>query len=81
MQAWMVQGTLNDVPVAFRIDSGADVTVIPQSVSKHYNKATTNRNRLREPGNNVLHVRGKFTARLQYCQKVITAGGLRDAWR
>ena len=69
-KAWMVQATLDGVPVVFKIDTGADVTVIPES---KFGNITTKLQptgaRLRGPRDNVLRVRGKFTARLQYRQR------------
>ena len=69
-KAWMVQVTLDGVPVVFKIDSGADVTVIPESMFGNITtKLQPTGARLRGPGDNVLRVRGKFTARLQYRQR------------
>ena len=69
-KAGMVQVTLNDVPVVFKIDTGADVAVIAESMFRNITtKLQPTGARLRGPGDNVLDVRGKFTARLQYRQR------------
>ena len=68
-KAWMVQVTLDGVPVVF-IDTGADVTVITESMFGNITtKLQPTGARLRGPGDNMLRVRGKFTARLQYRQR------------
>ena len=69
-KAWMVLVTLDGVPVLFKIDAEADVTVIPESMFDNITtKLQPTGARLREPEDNVLRVRGKFTARLQYRQR------------
>ena len=69
-KAWMVQVTLDGVPVVFKIDTEADVTVTPESMFGNITtKLQPTGARLRGPVDNVLRVRGKFTARLQYRQR------------
>jgi len=62
-QPWIVALDLNSGQTEYKIDIGADVTVIPEHV---YNRPLSSSNRmLRGPSRHSLHVLGKFLATLQ----------------
>ena len=65
---WEVTLQLNDKPVSFKIDTGAEVSVIPETVFKQLQGVTLNHagRRLVGPGQNQLEVLGQFTAKLKY---------------
>ena len=67
--AWMTNAKVNGRELRFKIDTGADVTVIPEKVYKTtFSKAKlqpVTRHSLRGPGGHALDVRGKFVAKLQ----------------
>ena len=64
---WEVTLQLNGTPVLFKIDTGADVSVIPEPVFKQLKGVTLNppKRRLIGPGQNQLTVVGQFTAKLE----------------
>ena len=62
---WLVELYLNEVPITFKIDTGAEVTAIPEAIAAPF-KAT-----MREPSRtllglsvNSLNVCGQFTGTL-----------------
>ena len=65
---WEVTLQLNDKPVSFKINTGAKVSVIPETVFKQLQGVTLNHagRRLVGPGQNQLEVLGQFTAKLKY---------------
>ena len=82
---WMVSIVLNREPVNFKIDTGADMTVVPESVFKKLQGAVLHptSKALLGPGNQALSVRGKFTAELQLDtikvqEEVFVVAGLRN---
>ena len=64
---WKVSLKLNSVPVELKIDTGAEVSVIPESVFKKLEGIALipMSKTLYGPGSHVLFVSGKFTATLQ----------------
>ena len=81
----MVSIVLNREPVNFKIDTGADVTIVPESVFKKLQGAVLHptSKALLGPGNQALSVRGKFTAELQLDtikvqEEVFVVAGLRN---
>ena len=71
---WEVTITLNEVPVQFKIDTGADVSAIPESVFKQLQDVslTHSDRRLTGPSQHQLQVAGQFTATLKYGTKKTT---------
>ena len=74
LNPWSVTLTVNRVPVEFKIDTGADVTVIPVDILWNIPDAC-----LREPtktlsgaNNKVLQVKGQFIAMLKYQDREAT---------
>ena len=69
---WEVTLHLNGRPVLFKIDMGADVSVIPEVVFKQLQGVTLNPadRRLIGPGQNRLEVSGQFTAKLMHQNSV-----------
>ena len=69
---WEVTLYLNTKPVLFKIDTGADVSVIPETVFKQLQGVTLNPadRRLIGPGQNQLEVLGQFTAKLKHQNSV-----------
>ena len=67
LNLWKVSLKLNSVPVELKIDSGAEVSVIPESVFKKLEGIALipTSKTLYGPGGHVLFVSGKFTAMLQ----------------
>ncbi|XP_062523487.1 uncharacterized protein K02A2.6-like [Corticium candelabrum] len=67
--AWMTNAKVNGRELRFKIDTGADVTVIPEKVYKttfsNAKLQPVTRHSLRGPGGHALDVRGKFVAKLQ----------------
>ena len=69
---WEVTIHLNGEPVLFKIDTGADVSVIPETVFKQLPGVSLNppNRRLVGPGQNQLKVSGQFTGKLTYQDSV-----------
>ena len=65
---WSVTLQLNSVPVKFHIDTGAEVTVISESIYKKVGSPSLCEpdQTLRGPSNQTLPVKGKFSAQFQY---------------
>ena len=65
---WNVTLQLNSVPVKFHIDTGAEVTVINESIHKKVGSPSLYKSdqSLRGPSNHPLTVKGKFSAQFQY---------------
>ena len=63
---WLVELYLNEVPVTFKIDTGAEVTAIPEAIAAPF-KATMREpsHTLLGPGMNSLNVSGQFTGTLK----------------
>ena len=70
---WEVTLFLNNKSVLFKIDTGVDVSVIPESVFKQLQGVTLNPpdHRLIGPSQNQLEVSGHFTAKLTYQNSVV----------
>ena len=68
---WEVTLILNGVPVLFKIDTGADVSAISESVFKQLKDVTLvhSDRHLSGPSQYQLQVSGKFTATLKYGTK------------
>ena len=67
--SWLVTLQLNRQPVSFKMDTGADVTVIPMSVLHRQRETKTlypAQKRLHGPNNQELPVRGCLKATLAY---------------
>ena len=71
-KAWTVSLYLNNTKLEFKIDTGAEVTVIPESVTTPYQSLlqTTSR-RLQGPGKIQLEVCGQFTGTLKKDTQVV----------
>jgi len=71
-KAWTVSLYLNNTKLEFKIDTGAEVTVIPESVATPYQSLlqTTSR-RLQGPGKTQLEVCGQFTGTLKKDTQVV----------
>ena len=68
---WEVTIQLNGEPVLFKINTGADVSVIPETVFKQLPGVSLNPNRhLVGLGQNQLKVSGQFTGKLTYQNSV-----------
>ena len=65
---WWVPLQVNSVPMKFKIDTGADVSVMPEEMFTQLKEVslTPSTRTLHGPGSHTLAVRGKFTASLQY---------------
>ena len=65
---WIVTLQMNSIPVQFHIDTGAEVTVINDTVHKKVGSPSLSQSdqTLRGPSNQSLPVKGKFLAQLQY---------------
>ena len=65
---WWVPLEVNSVPMKFKIDTGADVSVMPEEMFSQLKEVslTPSTRTLHGPGSHTLAVRGKFTASLQY---------------
>ena len=63
---WLIELYLNEVPVTFKIDIGAEVTAIPKAIETPF-KATMRQpsHTLLVPGMNSLNVCGQFTGSLK----------------
>ena len=62
-QSWMVDAQLGTVPVRFKIDTGADVTVISESTFQKCETTLSPPDKiLRGPGSTQLDVMGRFTS-------------------
>ena len=73
VQPWMISVSLNDVPMKFKMDTGADVSVIPLSSFRSLGNAVRLKapNRvLCGPGRIVLPVIGYFSGYLKYKDRV-----------
>ena len=70
-EPWKATVVLNITPIEFKLDTGADVTAISPAEYDKINKVelVTNDQILRGPGQEILKVKGKFTAELQWQQK------------
>eukprot|EP00731_Ephydatia_muelleri_P011914 Em0006g808a len=67
--SWLVTLQLNEQPVIFKLDTGADVTVIPMGVLRRQREKTKlypAQKRLHDPNNQELPVRGCLKATLAY---------------
>ena len=67
--SWLVTLQLNGQPVTFKLDTGADVTIIPMGVLRRQRETKTlypARKRLHGPNNQELPVRGCLRATLAY---------------
>ena len=63
---WLVELHLNEVPITFKIDTGAKVTAIPEAMATPFKALIRKFNRtLLGPGMNSLNVCGQFTATLK----------------
>ena len=78
----MTNVKVNGIELRFKIDTGADVTVVPESVYKttisNANLQTATKHSLRGPGGHALAVHGKFVANLQV--KVLTTHSKKYLW-
>eukprot|EP00731_Ephydatia_muelleri_P013230 Em0007g540a len=76
---WFVTLQLQGISVRFKIDTGADVTVIPESVFKRIRNANLMHSDriLCGPAKNALHVIGQFNATLKHRGGVTTDGKIR----
>ena len=65
---WWVPLEVNSVPMKFKIDTGADISVMPEEMFSQLKEVslTPSTRTLHGPGSHTLAVRGKFTASLQY---------------
>ena len=70
---WSIMVSINDKPVDFEIDTGAEVTVISSKAHHEIGGPTlcAASKTLRGPSNSELPVKGQFTAMLKYKNKVI----------
>lgn len=83
---WMVSIVMNKEPVEFKIDTGADVTVVPEAVFTKL-KGTALRptsKTLLGPGNHAVSVIGKFTAELEWStskvqEEVFVVAGMKNS--
>ena len=65
-KAWTVNLYLNDTQLEFKIDTGAEVTVIPESVATLFQSLLrTSLRGLQGPGKTSLQVCGQFTGTLR----------------
>ena len=71
---WSVTLSLNGQPVVFKIDTGADVTVIPTNILNTIPNVTlkTPTRTLSGANRKTLQVKGQFTATLEYNDKRVT---------
>ena len=71
-QEWTVELSLNGVPMTFKIDTGAEVTVIPESAATPFLKLLKSPvGKLHGPAESALSVSGQFTGTLQLNSKII----------
>ena len=65
---WEVNLILNGMPVLLKIDTGADVSAIPETVLKQLQQVSLihSDRRLTSPSQHQLQVFGQFTANLKY---------------
>ena len=70
---WTVDLTVNNIPIKFKIDTGADVTAIPpKEFSKLKGTILTQASKvLHGPAKHPLKVSGQFTGKLSYKQVTI----------
>ncbi|KAL3864358.1 hypothetical protein ACJMK2_006048, partial [Sinanodonta woodiana] len=66
-QPWITQVRLNNTTLLFKIDTGADVTVIPEKDLRKIGeqKLSKSDRKLYRPGNSELKVLGKFACELE----------------
>jgi predicted aspartyl protease len=70
-EAWHATVQVGDMKVNFRLDTGADVTVVPQTCVPKNTKLQKSTVNLYGPGQSALTVKGKFTTVMKY--KEVTA--------
>ena len=70
---WYITVSINDKPVDFEIDTGAEVTVISSEAHHEIGGPTlcAASKTLRGPSNSELPVKGQFTAMLKYKNRVV----------
>ena len=70
---WSITVSINDKPVDFKIDTGAEVTVISSKAHHEIGGPThcAASKTLRGPSNSELPVKGQFTAMLKYKNRVV----------
>ena len=69
---WTIQLLLNGIPMTFKIDTGAEVTVIPESAATPFKGLLRSpQGVLHGPAKGLLSVCGQFTATLQRDTKVV----------
>ena len=81
--SWLVTLQLNGQPVTFKMDTGADVTVIPMGVLRHQRETKTlypAQKRLHGPNNQELPVRGCLKATLAYRNATVVVRSARAAY-
>ena len=83
--AWTVDLTVNDIPIQFKIDTGADVTAIPPKEFSKLKETTLTQPRkvLHGPAKYPLKVNDQFTGKLLYNQltthdEIVVADGLQQ---
>lgn len=65
-KAWKVTLFLNDIPIQFKRDTGAEVTVIPETLSKPFSRIPKPCTRnLKGPSKQELQVCGQFTCSMR----------------
>ena len=71
---WHVSLHINGATVEFKIDTGADVSVVPKSLLNKLKITSLKQSKknLQGPGSNTLAVQGKFTAVVTYKRKKVT---------
>ena len=71
---WHVSLHINDATVEFKIDTGADISVVPKSLLNKLKiiSLKPSKKNLQGPGSNTLAVQGKFTAVITYKRKKVT---------
>ena len=71
-KAWKVTLFVNDIPIQFKIDTGAEVSVIPEALSEPFSNILKPSNRtLSGPSKQEHHVCGQFTCSMR-CDKEST---------
>ncbi len=68
IKPWIVTVVLNGTPIEFKLDTGADVTAITPEIYDRMGKLILDQNDriLKGPGQEVLKVKGKFSADIQW---------------